>query len=77
MSAARWAMLVAASLAAFVVGGVVVGLLVLAFGQSLLGWHDNIGPEVRWAVIGGLLAAMATAIALFERWTRTSPEQRR
>lgn len=77
MSAARWLVLVAASLAAFVVGGVIVGLVALAFGQTLFGWHDNIGPEVRWAVIGGLLAAMATAIALFERWTRTSPEQRR
>ena len=77
MSAARWVVLVAASLAAFVVGGVIVGLLMLAFGQSLLGWHDNIGPEVFWALIGGSVAAMATAIALFERWTRNPLEQRR
>lgn len=77
MSAARWVVLVAASLAAFVVGGVIVGLLMLAFGQSLLGWHDNIGPEVFWALIGGAVAAMATAIALYQRWTRNPPEHRR
>ncbi|GAB3353763.1 hypothetical protein [Lysobacter tyrosinilyticus] len=72
MSATRWIALLLVSVASFFVAGIAVILLLLAFGQSLLGWHDNIGPEVRWGIIAGFFAALSVAIHLHGRWSATT-----
>ena len=72
MSAKRWIALVLVSVVSFFVTGIAVMLLLLAFGQSLLGWHDNIGPEVRWGIIVGFFAALSVATYLHGRWSATA-----
>lgn len=76
MSGGRWVGLVAAAMAAFVLGAVLVFGFMLSVGQSLLGWHDNIGPEVFWGLVGGFVAAVITALALYARWTGKPGERR-
>jgi hypothetical protein len=41
----------------FVAGAIAGFILALIFGEWLFGWHDNIGPEVRFAFFGGLIGA--------------------
>ena len=77
MSAKRWIALVLVSAVSFFVAGIVVTVLLLAFGQSLLGWHDNIGPEVRWGIIVGFFAALSVAIHLHGRWSAMSGQGNR
>ena len=69
MNAMRWLALFAAAATSFLAAGICTILLLLAFGQSLLGWHDNIGPEVRWGFIMGLIAALAAGTGLYQRWS--------
>lgn len=77
MSAMRWLGLMLATVASFFVAGIVSILLLLAFGQSLLGWHDNIGPEVRWGIIVGFFAALSVAIYLHGRWSTPAALKRK
>ncbi len=40
------------------VAGAIVGLFIAGvFGDALFGWHDNIGPELRFAFLSGLIGA--------------------
>ena len=48
----------------FVIGAVAGFVFALTFGSQLFGWHDNIGPELRFAFFGGLAGA---CIALVRR----------
>jgi len=76
VSGGRWFGLVAAALGAFLLGAVAVIGALLSVGQSLLGWHDNIGPEIFWGLVGGSVAAAVTSIALYTRWTGKPGERR-
>jgi hypothetical protein len=44
-------------LGGFVLGAVAGMMFALTFGQSLFGWHDNVGPEIRFAFFSGLAGA--------------------
>ena len=70
MNPARWCLLVSASAAAFLVAGVATTGSLLQFGQSLLGWHDTIGPEIFDGLLAGLLAAALAAAWLYARWSK-------
>lgn len=40
------------------VAGAIAGLFIAGqFGSALFGWHDNIGPELRFAFISGVIGA--------------------
>lgn len=41
----------------FVVGAIAGLFFAGLFGNALFGWHDNIGPELRFAFISGLIGA--------------------
>jgi hypothetical protein len=69
VSAGRWIALALATIAGFFVVGAATALFVLAFGQTLIGWHDNIGPELRCGVIGGFAGAICVALYLHGRWS--------
>lgn len=69
MSIGRWLGLVMAAIAAFFAAGIATILLLLASGQSLLGWHDNIGPEVSWGLVVGVGSALLVAMWLHGRWS--------
>jgi len=58
----------------FVVGAVAGFVFALTFGSQLFGWHDNIGPELRFALFGGLVGA---CIALLRRSAHEHGNQRR
>lgn len=69
MTAARWCLLLLASLGMFLVAGVATMLCLLQFGQSLLGWHDTIGPEIDYGLLVGLLSAACLGVWLHGRWS--------
>ena len=69
MSVARWCLLLSASLATFLVAGLAAVSCLLQFGQSLLGWHDTIGPEIDCGLLAGLLAAACMGAWLHPRWS--------
>ena len=54
--AALTSLAVIAGAIAGAIGGFAVALV---FGEALFGWHDNIGPELRFAFLGALIGAVA------------------
>lgn len=57
MTAPRGVVVLAAALGGGLLGVVAGFVAALAFSQALFGWHDNIGPELGLAVLGGLIGA--------------------
>ena len=55
-----------------VVGAVAGVVFALVFGETLFGWHDNIGPELQVAAFTAAVGALAGAL-----WQQTRNERAR
>ena len=65
---------VAGGLAGFLVAAVAGYVDALVFAESLLGWHDTIGPEVGFSLSVALAGGAIGAILVAVRTTRAGGE---
>ena len=76
MTALQRLAVAAAALAGFVSTALAVSLFALSFGDSLFGWHDNVGPELALGLLGGCVGAAAAGAWCANRFAPRAPGPR-
>ena len=73
---ARGLQVSAAALGGLVLGAAGGFFVALAFGDALFGWHDTVGPALRWGFVGGLLGAVVAGAWMESRSGSATEESR-
>lgn len=71
MTLGQRALVALAALAGFVVIAITASFVALAFGDSLFGWHDTVGPELGTGFIAGCIGALLCGVWCANRFHRS------